>query len=386
LGEIFSPFLFLYQSSLLMAFPLAPTIGQLHTEVDIVYEWTGSSWDLDVQLSQELSENLVDPTPADVASNGAVWRNTVTGEAWEYSSNVIGGGNEWVKIVSDGYVEISGVQPTAQPDGTESMPGDIWIDSANSNVAYYRTLLGAWSPLTIGFDNTAANLASNPTTTQQAIDDIANRISALAGVLSFVGTYNASTDSADFTATSGLVDGPLPAASVANKDTYLIVDAAGTPATGPLAGTAMNPGDWVISDGTNWTHLNLSSNITSFLSLPDTPSSYAGQGGKSVYVDPTATSLIFADSSDTNSIVFNTAPTSRDPGLTNTVPLQEGDRWVDSTTLNTYVRESSTWNPIVPVIFSETKPVETQGGLLWYKPSVGTLFVRDSTASAWVGI
>lgn len=365
-----------------MAFPLTPTVGQIHTEIDIKYEWTGTSWDLVTETYQKLIESIVDPTPADVALQGQVWRNTTSGHGWEYSENPSTGTSEWVRIVSEKSVQIATAAPTTQADGTSLQPGDIWVDSANSNTAYYRTATSTWEPLTIFFNNTVANLAGPPVTTQAAIDVLALRADLLSKGISFVGTYNAATDSADFTTSSGLADGALPAAGVTNTDTYLVVGTDGTPATGPLAGTSMATGDWIISDGVTWTHLSLSTSASTFIGLTDTPLNYTGSAGKVVAVNSAETALEFVSSTDTHSILAATEPTIRPGGAA----LASGDRWVDSNTLNTYVYNGAAFTRIVPTIVSTTAPTQTTEGLLWYDPSINTLYVRDNLAAAWVGI
>ena len=365
-----------------MAFPLTPTIGDQHTEAGINYTWTGTSWDLVVETFQKLIDSTVDPTASDTALQGQVWRNSTTGNAWEYSANATTGTSEWVKIVSEKSVQIAAAAPTTQADGTILQPGDIWIDSANSDTAYYRTTTATWAPLTIYFNNTVANLAGPPVTTQAAIDVLALRADLLSKGISFVGTYNASSDAADFTTSSGLTDSALPAAGITNKDTYLVVATDGTPATGPLAGTSMATGDWVISDGTTWTHLSLSTSTSTFTGLTDTPLSYTGNSGKIVAVNSAETALEFVDTADTHSILAATEPTIRPGGAA----LAGGDRWVDSNTLNTYVYNGVSFIRIVPTVVSTSAPVQTTEGLLWYNPSVSTLFVRDNTAAAWVGI
>lgn len=365
-----------------MAFPLTPIVGQQHTEAGIKYEWTGSSWDLVIGNYQKLIESTVDPTPADVAEQGQIWRNTITGNAWEYSENFAAGTSEWVRIVSDKSIQISATQPITQPDGTTLQAGDIWIDSANSDRAFYFTVGGSWEPLKIYFDNTTANLVGAPTTTQEAIDILAQRAATLTKGLSFVGSYDATTDQADFTTVSGLTDGPLPAAGITNENTYLIVTVSGTPTTGPLTGTAMKVGDYVVSDGVTWTLVPLSASVTDFTGLTDTPSSYVGQAGKFVAVNSTETELEFVSSPDTHSILQATEPTLRPNGSA----LSVGDRWVDSTTLNTYVYNGATFDRVVPVIVGTTAPTQTTEGLLWYNPNVNVLYVRDNTAGAWIGI
>ena len=73
-----------------MAFPLAPTTGQYHTEAGLRYKWTGTSWDLLDTSSdnQVLITSTVDPvTGVDTAPHiGTIWRNTATGEAFRYET------------------------------------------------------------------------------------------------------------------------------------------------------------------------------------------------------------------------------------------------------------------------------------------------------------
>lgn len=378
-----------------MAFPIPPFIdGQQHTENGIPYQWSTAEnrWDVVQGIYQELIESTVDPTPADVEPLGTVWRNTLTNDAWEYSKNVAAANNEWVKIVAPNAVIVNSGAPLVQNDGTAIQPGDIWIDSTTvgKEVGYYRTSTNTWEPLKVSFDNSLAGLAGTPTTTQEAIDILSIRMAALSKGLSFFGTYNASTDFADFTAPSGVADGPLPVADASNQDSYLVVSTDGTPASGPLSGTPMASGDWVISDGTTWTYLDLTTSISNFLFFPDTPSSFAGQAGNVLRVNATETALEFVTLSDTHSIfasgtTYPGGPTFRDPP-TNTLALQAGDRWIDSDTLIPYTWDGALWKQVVPVIVSTTTPTETTGGALWYNPNISTLFVRDSAVNAWVGV
>lgn len=377
-----------------MAFPLGPSVGQQHQEGGILYEWSGTSWDLVIESYQELVESTVDPTAGDVEPKGTVWRNVTSNEAWEYS-NAYGGGAEWVKITSGGSIQISNGDPSTQPDGTSLQEGDVYIDSGSSFVMKYRDSLGFWQYVNTFFDNTTSTLSGSPTNTQDAIDNLATRIAQLTKGLSFFGTYDPSTDNADFTPSSGLVDGPLPVAGPTNQDTYLIVNVDGTalPAVPDVGGTVMLSGDWLISDGTSWTHLDLTNTVSTFTGHPDTPNSYTGEAGKVLKVNATETALEFVDPVDTHSIYYSGAalagsggfPLFRDPP-TNTSPLQVGDRFIDSDNNNPYVWNGATWDFLTPIIISTSTPTETTPGLLWYNSSISTLFVRDPVANAWVGV
>lgn len=364
-----------------MAFPLAPALGQLHTEAGIEYEWTGATWDVVLVSNQELTISTVDPTPADVAEVGVVWRNTTSGSAFQYEE-VTPGVFEWVKIYKETTIQLNSNSVT-QPGGSSLIPGDLEIDGGGLTPGVLRYYDGAqWLPIDTFFDNSIALLTGSPDTTQEALDVLASRVALLTKGLAYYGTYDANTDNADFTAASGLTDGALPAAGPTNQDTYLVVTVDGTPATGPLAGTFMDKGDWVVSDGVSWTHLDISTNVDEFIELIDTPAVYTGAAGKVVRVNATETALEFAAFEDTQGIYAATAPTLRVNGN----PLQVGDRWIDSTTFRPYNWDGAAWQPVSPVIVSTTTPVQTTPGLMWYNPSISTMFVYDNVAAQWVGI
>lgn len=83
--------------------------------------------------------------------------------------------------------------------------------------------------------------------------------SLLTGALQFIGTMDASVTPqvVTYTASSGLPTGPLVPPNTV-LDRYVIVSKAGT-LTAPtyLNGTVVNPGDWIISDGTAWNVVSL---------------------------------------------------------------------------------------------------------------------------------
>lgn len=63
-------------------------------------------------------------------------------------------------------------------------------------------------------------------------------------------------------AAAGLTVGSnLPNASQANERGYVVVDTVGTSPAPPLPATTLNPPDYVISDGSNWEHLDVSGAI-----------------------------------------------------------------------------------------------------------------------------
>lgn len=85
------------------------------------------------------------------------------------------------------------------------------------------------------------------------------QITSASGNLLYIGTYNATAHTADYTAASGLSDGVLVAASAASGK-YVIVTTAGT-GIAPAPVVAMSVGDQLISDGTSWNRLPLATTL-----------------------------------------------------------------------------------------------------------------------------
>jgi hypothetical protein len=87
------------------------------------------------------------------------------------------------------------------------------------------------------------------------------------GELIFTGTYDANTNLVASATTEGIAIGltvgsPLPAASSANSRHYLVVATAGT-GTAPAPLVALSPPDLILSDGSNWTEIDVSQTVTS---------------------------------------------------------------------------------------------------------------------------
>lgn len=86
------------------------------------------------------------------------------------------------------------------------------------------------------------------------------------GQIEFAGTYNASTNLVASVTSSGdaVLDAgqPLPAASTSNNNYYLVVGTAGT-GTGNAPLVALDPPDYIISDGTAWRKIDVSNTIAS---------------------------------------------------------------------------------------------------------------------------
>jgi len=138
---------------------------------------------------------------------------------------------------------------------------------------------------------------STLTTTAQtivpAINEIDAVVRALEGPVRLVGTYDATTH--QVTPGSPFVTaGPLPAAATANAGWVFVVDTAGT-GVAPAPTVAMSPGDWLLSSGTAWLHIDLHApatvasnvSITSIagLTATDVQAALAELHGRTVQVD-----------------------------------------------------------------------------------------------------
>ena len=86
------------------------------------------------------------------------------------------------------------------------------------------------------------------------------------GEIVLAGTYNATTNlmatvTSEGTALSFVVGSALPAASSANKGYYVVVSTAGT-GTSPAPTVSLNPPDFLLSTGTAYTEIDVSSTVT----------------------------------------------------------------------------------------------------------------------------
>lgn len=87
------------------------------------------------------------------------------------------------------------------------------------------------------------------------------------GEIVLAGTYNASTNliatvTSEGTAAGFVVGSALPAAATANSGYYLIVSEAGT-GTAPAPTVSLNPPDFILSNGTTYTEIDVSDTVTS---------------------------------------------------------------------------------------------------------------------------
>jgi hypothetical protein len=98
-------------------------------------------------------------------------------------------------------------------------------------------------------------LATAAKTIVPAINEVKAAVDLVAIGSQFVGSFDATAGEITWTTASGATGNALPTASAANNGWYLIADVAGSlPPIGAAAG-AYEIGDWLISNGTAWTHL-----------------------------------------------------------------------------------------------------------------------------------
>lgn len=160
-------------------------------------EQVGQLLGFPVQATAPTSPNLDD-----------LWFNTNTGQLLYWN------GSAWVVPPKAGFLSLSG--------GT--MTGNLILDGPPSNAS-----------------------DPNQAATRGYVDDF------ITGAMQFIGTINAATGAVTYTESSGITSTNLVAPSTV-KDSYVICAVSGTiPAGSPyLGGTAMQVGDWAISDGTDW--------------------------------------------------------------------------------------------------------------------------------------
>ena len=87
-------------------------------------------------------------------------------------------------------------------------------------------------------------------------------ITTTAGELTLLGTYSASDNTLSSVTTEGSAAGltatdPLPNASAQNRQGYVVVDDTGT-GSSPAPAVTLNAPDYLLSDGSNWKHIDVS--------------------------------------------------------------------------------------------------------------------------------
>jgi hypothetical protein len=183
----------------------------------------------------------------DIPNLAASKITTGTFSASLYGTNSITG----AKIADSAVVQFGGAGSTA---GVVTFPvpefkGQYFYDELNGDLYLWNG--NAWTPITI-----------------------------TAGELLYAGTYNASTNTvasvtAAGTAAGLIVSAALPAASANNLRYYVVVSVSGT-GTSPAPAVALAPPDMLVSSGTAWDLVDVSSGIGGQLASNITFTPYGG--------------------------------------------------------------------------------------------------------------
>ncbi|MGI9296568.1 MAG: beta strand repeat-containing protein [Gammaproteobacteria bacterium] len=197
-------------------------------------------------------------TPATLGAAGTVSRVNGAGTALEFAA--LGGGD--IVNTPAGNLAATNVQTAL-----DELQGDIdALNGAQNFLAlndtpaafaanqYLQVNAGATAltfdtiPASDIVNTPSGNLAA--TNLQTAVDELQSDIDLLVGGVSYVGAWDAATDTP-----------ALPAAAAANKGNYYVVN---NPGTTPKDGiTSWTIGDWIISNGTAWQKVDNTDQVTS---------------------------------------------------------------------------------------------------------------------------
>ena len=182
-----------------------------------------------VTASQSLLDTDIPELPASKLTSGTISASVI-------GTNTISGD----KLANASTTKFGG---TASTDGIVSFPtadftGQYFFDSINGDLYLWDG--NAWQPITI-----------------------------TAGEIIFAGTYNANTNLIASVTTAGTalgltVGSGLPAATDANTRYYVVVSVAGT-GTAPAPAVALAPPDMLVSNGTTWEEVDVSTTVTAQL-------------------------------------------------------------------------------------------------------------------------
>lgn len=128
-----------------------------------------------------------------------------------------------------------------------------------------RSLIGA----------SVTTLATTAKTLVPAINELKAAVDLVAASGVFMGSFQADTGTIIWTAASGGSGNTLPAAS-SNPGNYFICDRAGSVPPGGAPAGAYSTSDWLISDGTAWTHLAFGGSTITASSVTVTPAVAGG--------------------------------------------------------------------------------------------------------------
>lgn len=198
-----------------------------HTNVIVAGTATKVTFDTEGHIT--LGENLTD---ADVPNLPASKITTGTFAAGLFGTNTITGD----KLSDSSVVKFGGAGSTS---GVVTFPipefkGQYFYDEIHEDLYLWNG--NAWTPITV-----------------------------TAGELLYAGTYDASTNTVESTTGAGtavglVVGAPLPAASADNLRYYVVVSQSGT-GTSPAPAVTLAPPDMLVSGGTSWELVDVSSGI-----------------------------------------------------------------------------------------------------------------------------
>lgn len=177
-----------------------------------------------------------------------------------FAANSIAG----AKLDNFSVTKIGGATSTA---GVVTFPaadhtGQYFYDSLNGDLYLYDG--NAWQPITItaGEIIFAGNYSANP-----SFNSGAGKILTLTSAGSALGLT---------------VNSALPAAAATNSRYYFVIAEGGTPTAGNPPQVALAPPDIILSDGTAWTHVDVSSTVAAQAATNITTNAISGVTGSNV--------------------------------------------------------------------------------------------------------
>jgi hypothetical protein len=246
-----------------VSFPEAPVDGQSYARDGSTHSWVAVYTQVEAdQRYAPISTVSFPEAPGD----GSVYARQGSTHSWQVAITQATGDQRYAPITTVSFPEApADGQAYARVGQTHSWVvagtggGGSFPEAPTDGRIYGRdgqtTSWVAVLPLAGGTMTGPLILSGNPTTALQAAT-MQYVQSQITGATQFIGTINGTTGNCTFTNQSGFTNGPLPpAASAANQ--YVICDTAGTVPSGPIQGAVLQPGDWVISNGTEWTVINV---------------------------------------------------------------------------------------------------------------------------------
>lgn len=157
--------------------------------------------------------------------------------------------------------------------------------------------------------------------------------SLITGAVQFIGTMDATSGLVTYTASSGLPPGNTSGGSVTAqlvpasqaKDDYVICAISGTVPSGPIAGATLQVGDWIISDGTQWTTIAVSGEEVLAQNVALSPTIL---GQTNVQTGMQALLTNFGAYAPINSPSFTGSPTAPNPAVTDNSQNIATTAWV----------------------------------------------------------